>query len=113
MYNLAILQPIGSLIVSHRRLMHEISKYDTTNRMIITGTPLHVSVYSYLPHSIPTRCLTFLYLNRIILLNYGQCMYHASHSSVADTGISRSLLHFILPLVFNDLDAFQQVSVVF
>lgn len=65
------------------KLMQEIKKYTSAGRMILTGTPLHVCVS--LPPCIST--LTF------------------SQNNLAELW---SLLNFILPDIFNDVDSFQE-----
>jgi len=67
------------------KLMQEIKKYPSAGRMILTGTPLHVSL------SPPSFCFS---------LNSDD-----SQNNLAELW---SLLNFILPDIFEDLDAFQE-----
>jgi len=83
--------PWGFIVVDegHRlknmdcKLMQEIKQYESAGRMILTGTPLHVS----LPW--PPRTL----LTRSVQNNLSELW---------------SLLNFILPDIFNDLYSFQE-----
>ena len=64
--------------------MQEIKKYDSANRLILTGTPLHVR-----------GCLFANYrIDRWFIQN-----------NLAELW---SLLNFILPDIFTDLDSFQE-----
>lgn len=65
------------------KLMQEIKKYPSAGRMILTGTPLHVSSVQYAD---------------IVLA-------HALQNNLAELW---SLLNFILPDIFDDLDTFQE-----
>jgi ATP-dependent DNA helicase len=64
------------------KLMQEIKKYPSAGRMILTGTPLHVS-----------------FVHTIIALA------HVLQNNLAELW---SLLNFILPDIFDDLDTFQE-----
>jgi ATP-dependent DNA helicase len=84
--------PWGFIVVDegHRlknmdcKLMQEIKQYESAGRMILTGTPLHVSL--------------FLWRSRTPFM------------SSAQNNLSElwSLLNFILPDIFNDLYSFQE-----
>ena len=67
------------------KLMKEIKKYSSAGRMILTGTPLHVRLiiqtHCSRPNTLPTK------------------------NNLAELW---SLLNFILPDIFSDLDAFQE-----
>ena len=69
------------------RLIQEIKKYPSAGRMILTGTPLHV------------RTCCSLGMSRIYVLQ----------NNLAELW---SLLNFILPDIFDDLDTFQEWYVV-
>lgn len=66
------------------KLMQEIKKYKSAGRMILTGTPLHVSANACIdmPH-----------------------MLTDTQNNLAELW---SLLNFILPDIFNDIDSFQE-----
>jgi ATP-dependent DNA helicase len=70
------------------KLMQEIKKYPSAGRMILTGTPLHVS---------------FVWYASIALA-------HVLQNNLAELW---SLLNFILPDIFDDLDTFQEWLVLF
>ena len=65
-------------------LMREIKKYSSAGRMILTGTPLHVSIRISVPRYSTNAC---------------------HQNNLAELW---SLMNFILPDIFDDLDAFQE-----
>jgi ATP-dependent DNA helicase len=72
------------------KLMQEIKKYPSAGRMILTGTPLHVSFFPFFFFSLANA--------------------DDSQNNLAELW---SLLNFILPDIFEDLDAFQEWYVAF
>jgi ATP-dependent DNA helicase len=68
------------------KLMQEIKKYPSAGRMILTGTPLHVSLFP------------------------SPSFFHLADSDDLQNNLAElwSLLNFILPDIFEDLDAFQE-----
>lgn len=69
--------------------MREIKQYTSANRMILTGTPLHVCCSA-------SHSSGFDYVSDMF----------ADQNNLAELW---SLLNFILPDIFSDLDSFQQV----
>lgn len=74
------------------RLMQEVKRYESAWRMVLSGTPLQVRFSLRL-------CIIFILSPTLI------CLRVVVQNNLAELW---SLLNFILPDIFNDLDSFQE-----